>query len=77
MDESDRLICQMINDNVPLPYITKAMKNNLDVSFETFHDDWTGLLVFPVRQYSDENMFPDDIPLQEKNIMEYIHFEHR
>ena len=67
----------MINDNVPLPYITKAMKNNLDVSFETFHDDWTGLLVFPVRQYSDENMFSDDIPLQEKNILEYIHFEHR
>ena len=29
----------------------------------------------PVRQYSDQNLCSDDIPLQEKKIIEYIHFE--
>ena len=67
----------MINDNVPLSCITNAMKNNVGISFETFHEDWTGLLVFPDRQYSDQNLFSDNIHLQKKNIIEYIHFENR
>ena len=48
MDDLDRFTCQMINDNVPLPYITNAMKNNFDASFTTFNEDWIGITGFHV-----------------------------
>ena len=77
MDDLDRFTCQMINDNVPLPYITNAMKNNFDASFTTFNEDWIGITGFHVWQYSVQNIFSDNVPLKENNIMEYIHFANK
>jgi len=65
----------MVNDNVPLSYITKASKKNLDASFGAFHEDWIGTLKFPVKQYVINNILTEDVPLEEKNIMEFNHFE--
>ncbi len=77
MIESDESICQMVNDNVPLSYITKALKKKLDTSFGTFHEDWIGTLNFPVKQYVINNILTEDVPLEEKNIMEFVHFENK
>ena len=75
MIESDESICQMVTDNVPLSYITKALKKKLDTSFGAFHEDWIGTLNFQVKQYVINNILTEDVPLEQKNIMEFVHFE--
>ena len=77
MLESDETICHMVNDNAPLSYITKTLKKNLDASFGAFHEDWIGTLNFPVKQYIINNILTEDVPLEEKNIMEFTHFENK
>ena len=62
---------------MPLPYITKQKKYNLNVSFSTFNGDWVGTLVSPVQQYKVENMLSDSVLLEEKNIIKYIHFDNK
>ncbi len=40
MEASEQHICELINNNMPSAYICKAVKNHLDMSFETFNKDW-------------------------------------
>ena len=77
MLESDETICQMVNNNVPLSYITKALKKNLDASFGAFHEDWIGTLNFPVKQYVINNILREDITLEEKIMIKFTHFENK
>ncbi len=77
MKASEQRICKLIKNNLTSAYITKAVKNHIDISFETFNVDWVGHLIFPVRQYSEENILSEIVPLEDRSITEYIHYQNR